>query len=135
MGKTSRFGGGTLFQSLVRMSGGGVPKRVLRYRRSGCWGVISHLRDVFGSSGKFFLKVVGFKAREGSRLQFLVDDWMGVGPLSFLFLRISRWCYLGKCQYEESQYESILSLPFNIFLCRDEDDVHIWKPNPSSLFS
>lgn len=48
-------------------------------------GCYSHLRDVFGSSGKFFLKVVGFKAREGSSLQFLVDDWMRVGPLSFLF--------------------------------------------------
>lgn len=52
--------------------------------------VISCLGDVSGSCGEVFSRGVGFIVGEGSRVQFWLDDWMGMGSLSVLFPRVFR---------------------------------------------
>lgn len=50
----------------------------------------------------------------------------------FCVLNVSfRW---GLCQYEEAEHLSLLSLLFNVFICRGVIDIRIWKPTNSGLF-
>lgn len=38
------------------------------------------------------------------------------------------------CEPEESKYSSLLSMLSNVFLCRGEVDLRIWKPCPFDVF-
>ena len=39
------------------------------------------------------------------------------------------------CQSESSEYESMISLLFDVFICRDLAGSRIWKPSPFGAFS
>lgn len=43
-----------------------------------------------------------------------------------------RWA---SCQSEVSEFESMSSLLSNVFICRGEADLRIWKPDPCDVFS
>lgn len=82
----------------------------------------------------------------GNRVHFWVDDWLSVGPLSFLFPRlfrvaINRRAWVNKCfkepkgfvawvvpfrrslrQFERVEFEALLCLFSNILICRDLED-------------
>lgn len=103
-------------------------------------------REVFHSG-------MSFSVGDGIRVQCWMDEWLGVGPplcLSFpRFFRVvaNKLSYVKECYVREedfvswrvlyesevSEYESLLSLPFNVFICRFEVDSHIWKPSPSGV--
>lgn len=106
---------------------------------------------------KWFRQGLGFCVRDGDQVQdrihFWADDLL-CSPLSSSFpslLRIVinktsrvKECYVGYgrfvswvvpfrhslCQYEESEFGSLLSILSNIFLYRGEADRHIWKLCP-----
>lgn len=48
-------------------------------------------------------------------------------------------CPLGElcalCQFEELEHVSLLSLLSNVFICRDEENLCMWKSCPSGEFS
>ena len=54
--------------------------------------------------------------------------WGGVGSWNVSFRRAWRLS-------EESEYESLVSLLSNVFICRDVTDSRIWKPIAFSKFS
>ena len=102
---------------------------------------------------------MGFIVGSGVSVRFWFDDWVGVESLGSLFPRLFRvvsnkQSSVHECnscegdrivwriplrrtlrQLEEFEYESLLSLLSNIFLCRDVNDTRIWKPSGLGLFS
>lgn len=65
---------------MVRIRGRGWHK-VPRYRRYGCWGVISSFGDEYSVEGKVLNKRMRFKVKKGNRVYFWYDEWVGLGPL------------------------------------------------------
>ena len=70
---------------------GWFPKRVLRFRRPNCWGVISSMRVCpqlaciqFG---------VGFSVKNGDGVRFCFGDWLGKSLLRSLFPMLFRFVY------------------------------------------
>ena len=96
--------------------------------------------------GEVFNMSVGFRVGEGKNVRFLYDDWVGIGKFWSLFPRLFRVacnkessvkdCYFwvgskvswfvsfrrGLCQFEVLEYESLLSILANIFICWHEED-------------
>ena len=138
-----------------RMNGGGFQKKVPRYRLSGLWAVISSFGDVSKVRGEILVEGFGFIVGKGERVRFWFDDWVGVGPLQFLYPRVFRVVSNKECsvkelkecyvwvgntmswdsssrralhQIELGENESLCLLA-NIVLCRDSSDPRIWKPD------
>lgn len=93
---------------------------------------------------------MGFRVGEGNKVRFWVADCCMWVLCFCLSLNFSEWWPIGVFwstsvllvpfgrvlrQFEESEYESLLSLLANVFICRDLADCHIWKMNPYGVFS
>eukprot|EP00268_Persea_americana_P062604 TRINITY_DN8040_c1_g2_i5.p1 TRINITY_DN8040_c1_g2~~TRINITY_DN8040_c1_g2_i5.p1 ORF type:complete len:221 (+),score=17.67 TRINITY_DN8040_c1_g2_i5:284-946(+) len=143
---------------MVRMSGGGSLNVSVS---KGCQvnGVITCFGEVSNVRGEIFNKSVGFRVGEGKNVRFWYDDWVGIGKFWSLFPKLFRVicnkesfvkdCYFwvclkvswsvsfrrGLCQFEVSEYKSLLSILANIFICRGGEDMHIWKPCSSGSIS
>lgn len=102
---------------------------------------------------------VVLKWRRKIRVHFVLDDWMGVGLLHILIPRVfwiapnkessfkNRYVWYGdgvswevsvKRAFRQSgsgEFQSLLGLISNAFLCRDVDDSRIWKPNTTGDLS
>ena len=109
--------------------------------------------------GEVFNKSVGFRVGEGKNIHFWYDDWVAIGKFWPLFPRLFRVvcnkessvkdCYFwvsskvswfvsfsrGFCQFEVSDYESLLSILVNVFICKGEEHIRIWKPCPLGRIS
>lgn len=139
--------------------GGGLPNLGPKYRRSRIWGGIVAVADTSNVRVELLSKGVGFVVGDGRCIRFWFDDLVGRGPLCELFPRLFRVVsnkevYISDYyevrdgsvvwgvsfrrvlrQVEEVQYRELLSILFNIFLCRSSKDSRIWKPSLSREFS
>lgn len=78
---------------------GWVPKKVPWYRLSSLWAVIYSFEDESNVRGEVFVKGLGVTVGEGKGVPFWYNDWVGVGPLCFLFPIVFRVISKKKVHY------------------------------------
>ena len=83
-------GEGSYLPSMVRTSGDGGLIHVQGTVGRVCGGAIASVGHVSTARVEVLSKGVGFVVRDGRNVRFWLDDWVGLGPLCELFLRIFR---------------------------------------------
>ena len=124
----------------------GSKKSPYIYMLSSLGAVNSSFGDVSKVRGEILVEGFGFIVGKGERVRFWFDDWVGVGPLQFLYPRVFRVVSNKECsvkelkecyvwvgnmmswdisvrralhQIELGQHASLLCLLANVVLCMD----------------